>query len=136
MPTPAGVQFALDQGCEPVYADLDAGDAIFFHCETMHQSGPNSSGVPGWEQPPRWAFLVAYDPSHNATRRIQRHPAGYDHPKSRSSGTSPVLADELVLEYGRKHVAAARAHIAHLRAKEAGRRRDGQVQRTAQTAKL
>ena len=29
VPTPAGVQFALDQGCEPAYADLEEGDAIF-----------------------------------------------------------------------------------------------------------
>ena len=29
VPTPAGVQFALDQGCEAVYADLEPGDAIF-----------------------------------------------------------------------------------------------------------
>ena len=56
--------------------------------------------------------------------------------ESEDGAAAPVLADELVLEYGRKHVAAARAHIAHLRAKEAGWRRDGQVQRTAQTAKL
>ena len=29
VPTPAGVQFALDQGCKPAYADLEEGDAIF-----------------------------------------------------------------------------------------------------------
>lgn len=119
VPTPAGVQFALDQGCEPVYADLDSGDAIFFHCETLHQSGPNTSGKEGVDQPPRWAFLVAYDPSHNATRRI-RHPAGYEHPMRESSGASPILDDELVLEYGRAHIEAATSHIAHAAAKQSG----------------
>ena len=105
------MQFALDQGCEPVYDDLEPGDAIFFHCETMHQSGPNTSGKEGMDQPPRWAFLIAYDASHNATRRIQ-HPAGYEHFMRESSGASPVLDDDLVLEYGRAHIEAATSHIA------------------------
>lgn len=29
VPTLAGMQFAFDQGCQPVYADLEPGDAIF-----------------------------------------------------------------------------------------------------------
>ena len=84
----------------------------------MHQSGPNTSGMAGRDQPPRWAFLVAYDPSHNATGRLP-HPARPDHPMRESSGSSPVLGDELVLEYGRRHLAAARAHIAAAAAKKA-----------------
>ena len=45
----------------------------------MHQSGPNSHGstqaaaATGQDVPPRWAFLVAYDPVHNARLR-QPHP--------------------------------------------------------------
>ena len=93
-----------------MYADLEPGDAIFFHCETMHQSGPNTSGLEGKDQPPRWAFLVAYDPSHNATNRLP-HPARPDSPIWENTGSSPVLDDELVLEYGRVHLEAARSHL-------------------------
>jgi hypothetical protein len=87
----------------------------------MHQSGPNTSGMNGQpEQPPRWAFLVAFDPAHNATQR-QAHPAFPDRPMHeqpmRSTGSSPVLDDELVLEYGRQHLEAARSHIEHAAAK-------------------
>lgn len=84
----------------------------------MHQSGPNISGKDGLgqDQPPRWAFLVAYDAAHNATRR-QPHPVYPDHPFVKSSGSSPVLDDGLVLEWGSQHLAAAKSHIEYIASK-------------------
>ena len=89
------------------------------HCETMHQSGPNTSGNGDLQQdqPPRWAFLVAYDAGHNATRRLP-HPALPDHPFVKSSGSSPVLEDDLVMEWGNLHLEAAKSHIEYSAAKQ------------------
>eukprot|EP01043_Picozoa_sp_COSAG02_P004336 COSAG02_NODE_112_length_35994_cov_12.152695_6_plen_95_part_00 len=84
----------------------------------MHQSGPNTSGKDDLQhdQPPRWAFLVAYDAAHNATRRLP-HPALPDNNFVKSSGSSPVLEDDLVLQWGNLHLEAAKTHIVYSAAK-------------------
>ena len=87
--TRAGIQSALDAGCEPVFVELDPGDACFFHCEMLHQSAPNSTSDP------RWAFLVCFDPMHNA-------PIGVDDWRKET----PVWDDACLLEYGRRHLKA------------------------------
>ena len=88
-PTPEAVEVALAAGCEPVFVELDPGDACFFHCEMLHQSAPNSSPIP------RWAFLVCFDPMHNAPIGVEdsRQPA-------------PVWDNDCLLRFGARHLAA------------------------------
>ena len=38
-----------------VYAELDPGDALFFHCNVLHASGQNTSDQP------RWSIISAYN---------------------------------------------------------------------------
>ena len=45
--------------CEHVYAEMEPGDAIFFHCNVLHSSSPNTSDKR------RMAFLVAYNRADN-----------------------------------------------------------------------
>ena len=56
-----GFQRLLREGC--------LTDACFFHSELLHQSGPSVV--------PRWAFLVCFDPIHNAPVGVEgrRKPA-------------------------------------------------------------
>lgn len=39
---------------EHVYAELQPGDALFFHCNLLHKSDQNHSDIP------RYAFLISY----------------------------------------------------------------------------
>lgn len=53
---------------ERVYAELDPGDAIFFHCNLLHRSDQNKSGHP------RWAFICCYNAARNDPYKESRHP--------------------------------------------------------------
>jgi phytanoyl-CoA hydroxylase len=46
-----------------VYAELDPGDALFFHCNLLHASGQNTSDRP------RWSIISAYNALTNAPLR-------------------------------------------------------------------
>ena len=92
----------------------------------MHQSGPNAyhsslndnyqaearagatmtvAAAAAEHRCPRCAFLVAYDPVHNASLR-QPHPKyGRRHMRPVDHG-SPVLADDMLLEVGKAHLDA------------------------------
>ena len=43
-----------------VHVELEPGDALFFHCNVLHQSDQNSSDRR------RWAFLIAYNRASNS----------------------------------------------------------------------
>ena len=45
--------------CENVYVELQSGDALFFHSNLLHMSGPNLSDKP------RWSIISAYNLSYN-----------------------------------------------------------------------
>jgi ectoine hydroxylase-related dioxygenase (phytanoyl-CoA dioxygenase family) len=46
--------------CQPVvYAELQPGDALFFHCNLLHCSGQNTS------ENPRWSIISAYNRADN-----------------------------------------------------------------------
>ena len=47
---------------------MDAGDAVFFHCNTLHASGQNMSDRR------RWCLLVAYNRMDNNPRIEHHHP--------------------------------------------------------------
>lgn len=51
---------ALEKQLEIVYGDLEPGDALFFHCNTLHRSDQNKS------EHPRWAFICCYNAVENA----------------------------------------------------------------------
>lgn len=63
---PERVAAALER-MEVVPCPLDPGSAIFFHCNTLHRSGPNRSSEP------RWAFIACYNTARNNPYRESRH---------------------------------------------------------------
>ncbi len=89
VPDAAAIETAFNSGCEAVFCELEPGDAVFFHCEMLHQSGPNAT------DDPRWAFLICYDPIHNA-------PIGVADQRR----LPPVWDDGCVMEYGQLHLQA------------------------------
>lgn len=53
---------------ETVYCELEIGDAVFFHCNLLHCSGPNNSPHG------RRAFLCCYNAARNSPYKVVRHP--------------------------------------------------------------
>ncbi|XP_019633213.1 PREDICTED: uncharacterized protein LOC109476652 [Branchiostoma belcheri] len=49
----------LEKVLEVVHAELEAGDAIFFHCNVLHRSDANKSNRI------RWGYLIAYNRASN-----------------------------------------------------------------------
>lgn len=54
---------------EKVYCEMGAGDAVFFHSNTLHCSGPNHS------EHPRWAMICCYNSAANDPYKESHHPA-------------------------------------------------------------
>lgn len=50
------------------YCELNAGDAILFHCNLLHRSDQNRS------EHPRWAFICCYNAARNDPFETVRHP--------------------------------------------------------------
>ena len=50
----------LEKCLDKVYVPLEAGDAMFFHCNLLHTSSANNS------ERRRWALLTAYNCNHNS----------------------------------------------------------------------
>jgi Phytanoyl-CoA dioxygenase (PhyH) len=59
---PAFVEWASDR-CELVYAQLQPGDALFFHANLLHRSDANNSDRP------RWSIISAYNLDYNVPFR-------------------------------------------------------------------
>jgi hypothetical protein len=53
-----------------VYSEMEAGDAVFFHSNTLHASGPNHS------ENSRWAMICCYNAASNDPYKESHHP-GY-----------------------------------------------------------
>ncbi|CAH1781589.1 unnamed protein product [Owenia fusiformis] len=51
-----------------VHAELEAGDAVFFHSNVLHRSEQNSSPNR------RWAFIIAYNRADNNPVKVHHHP--------------------------------------------------------------
>jgi len=60
--------WAKEYGLERVQLELEPGDAVFFHCLTLHCSGQNHSDRR------RWCFLVAYNREDNNPLIEHHHP--------------------------------------------------------------
>jgi ectoine hydroxylase-related dioxygenase (phytanoyl-CoA dioxygenase family) len=63
-------ELALKAGLEHVQLEMEPGDALFFHCLTLHTSGQNLSDRR------RWCFLVAFNRADNDPL-IEHHHPGY-----------------------------------------------------------
>ena len=53
---------------ELVYAEMDPGDALFFHCNTLHRSDQNRSASR------RWTMICCYNAARNNPYRPHHHP--------------------------------------------------------------
>src|SRR5436309_5602590 len=53
---------------ELVYVELEPGDALFFHSNTLHRSDQNKSPQP------RWSLLCCYNTKHNNPYKTSHHP--------------------------------------------------------------
>lgn len=67
---PVRRELALKAGLEHVQLEMEPGDALFFHCLTLHTSGQNHSDRR------RWCFLVAFNRADNDPL-IEHHHPGY-----------------------------------------------------------
>ncbi|MBI2927190.1 MAG: phytanoyl-CoA dioxygenase family protein [Verrucomicrobia bacterium] len=53
---------------ELVYGEMDPGDALFFHSNTLHRSDANKSSHP------RWTLICCYNTKHNNPFKASHHP--------------------------------------------------------------
>jgi hypothetical protein len=53
---------------ELVYCEMEPGDALFFHCNTLHCSAPNTSPNP------RWSLICCYNTKANDPYKESHHP--------------------------------------------------------------
>ncbi len=53
---------------ELVYCEMNPGDAVFFHGNTLHRSDPNLSDQP------RWGLICCYNTRHNDPYKDSHHP--------------------------------------------------------------
>lgn len=59
---------AAQQRMDMVHCELDAGDALFFHCNLLHRSDANRSDRS------RWALICCYNARHNDPYKDSHHP--------------------------------------------------------------
>jgi len=57
-----------DPHFERVYCEMEPGDALFFHCNTLHRSDQNASPNP------RWSLICCYNAARNNPVREHHHP--------------------------------------------------------------
>ncbi|MDB4533828.1 phytanoyl-CoA dioxygenase family protein [Vicingaceae bacterium] len=72
---------------ELIHCKMNAGDALFFHCNTLHRSDANRS------EHPRWGLITCYNTRHNDPFREHHHP-----------GYTPleIVPDSSILQCGKK----------------------------------
>lgn len=54
--------------CPHYYMEMNPGDALFFHCNTIHHSSANRSDLR------RWAFIMTYNRASNNPTMVHHHP--------------------------------------------------------------
>jgi ectoine hydroxylase len=59
----------LEKNLELVYSTMNPGDALFFHCNTLHRSDANLS------ENPRWMLIGCYNTKHNNPYKDSDHPS-------------------------------------------------------------
>jgi hypothetical protein len=68
---------------------MEPGDAVFFHCNTLHRSDQNKS------EKSRWAMICCYNAARNDPYKEHHHPR-LSIPIIRSEQVSAVVAGNLV----------------------------------------
>jgi len=53
---------------ELVHVEMEPGDAVFFHANTLHRSDQNKSDMP------RWSLICCYNSKHNDPYKDSHHP--------------------------------------------------------------
>ncbi len=84
---------------ELIHAEMEAGDAVFFHANTLHCSGPNHS------ENARWAMICCYNAASNDPYKESHHP-GYTKLEK--------VGDEGLLRVGRSDQARAAVEFADI----------------------
>lgn len=82
---------AILERMPPQYAEMTPGSVLFFHCNTLHASGPNTSEIP------RRAYICCY----NAFSNVPYGQKGHGKPEP----VAPV-ADDAILAFARQAKAA------------------------------
>ena len=59
---------AIARECETVHIECQPGDVLFFHCNLLHASAPNTSDNP------RWSLICCYNARSNDPIRKSHHP--------------------------------------------------------------
>ncbi len=59
---------AAQERLELVYAEMEPGDCLFFHANTLHRSDQNKSDNP------RWSMICCYNTAHNNPYKTSHHP--------------------------------------------------------------
>ena len=80
---------------ELVYCELEPGDGVFFHCNTLHRSDMNRSPNP------RWTFLCCYNAKRNDPYKVHGHP-NYSY--------LDKYTDDKIAEVGRVHWHSMQPH--------------------------
>jgi len=88
---------------ELVYAEMEPGDALFFHANLLHRSDQNHSDHP------RWSMIVCYNAARNNPYKESHHP--------RYTPLSKV-PDSAILEAGARRFGAAGEDAGFLEASE------------------
>jgi hypothetical protein len=80
---------------ELVHVEMEPGDAVFFHCNTLHRSDQNRSPHP------RWSMICSYNAARNDPFRESHHPR-----------YTPLVKvpDSSIREYGQRRFAANEDH--------------------------
>jgi ectoine hydroxylase-related dioxygenase (phytanoyl-CoA dioxygenase family) len=84
----------LKKRMELVYCEMEPGDGLFFHCNTLHRSDANNS------PDPRWTFLCCYNAARNDPYKKHGHP-NYSYLEK--------WDDSAIKEVGRRQLAAHEA---------------------------
>jgi len=88
---------------DTVFCEMAPGDAVFFHANTLHCSGPNESANP------RWAMICCYNSAANDPFKESHHP-GYT--------KLHKVDDAEVLRVGRSDQARTAVEFANLKEKD------------------
>ena len=59
---------AAKKNMEIIYVEIEPGDTLFFHSNTLHRSDQNTS------EHPRWSLLCCYNTKHNNPYKESHHP--------------------------------------------------------------
>ncbi|CAC5399586.1 unnamed protein product [Mytilus coruscus] len=57
----------IREKCPHIYAEMNPGDALFFHCNTLHHSSANRSDLR------RWAYIMCYNKATNNPTFAHHH---------------------------------------------------------------